>query len=366
MLAHELRNPLAPIRSGLDLLSLRDGDDDESVCLMRGQVDHLARLVDDLLDVSRIMRGKIQLRREPVDLTAISQSALETVRPSVEEQRQTVTVSTPPDPVWINADPVRVAQIASNLLNNATKYTEPGGTIWLTISRKGGEAVLSVRDNGVGLDSGLLPRVFDLFAQGDRSLERSQGGLGIGLTLVKTLVELHGGKVSAHSEGAGKGSEFIVRFPLLKQVEPPRRLPERPSQVRGRRILVVDDNVGTTKIQSLLLARLGDHEIRTAHDGVSALSIAAEFSPEIVLLDIGLPKMCGYEVARQLRAQPDGEDALLVALTGYGTEEDRRRSLESGFDEHLVKPAGLEALRKLLNHPKLDQLSPGKVAIGTK
>ena len=353
MLAHELRNPLAPVRTGLELLKV-DGVEHDSIDVMREQVDHLVRLVDDLLDVSRIMRGKIQLRKESVNLTGVAQRAIETVRPFIESQRHRLTVSTPAHPVWIDADPVRMAQIILNLLNNAAKYTPQGGQIWLTITDDGQYARLSVRDNGVGLDEDLLPRVFDLFTQADRSLERAEGGLGIGLTLVKTLVELHEGQVFAHSDGAEQGSEFAVQLPLKHQPQLNQKTMTARQTTAKRRILLVDDNVGTTKIQSMLLSKLGDHEVRVAHDGQAALQMAEEYRPEIIFLDIGLPHMNGFEVAQELRGKTDFRQTLLVALTGYGTSEDRRKTQEAGFDVHLVKPPSIDEFRDVLSHSKLD------------
>lgn len=358
MLAHELRNPLAPIRSGLDLLAMK-GITHESIPLMQEQVEHLVRLVDDLLDVSRIMRGKIQLRRQPVEIAAVVQRAVDTARPLIDSQEHALEISLPPREVWVEADPVRLAQVLTNLLNNSAKYTDPGGRIWLTVVPENGHLAVSIRDTGVGIDKELLPRVFDPFTQADRALERSQGGLGIGLTLVRSLVEMHGGSVTARSEGEGKGSEFTVRLPVVETAAS-RSVPLPPAPAaNGRRILLVDDNVAAAEMLAMLLQSFGEHEIRIAHDGPAALQAAPGFSPEIILLDIGLPRMDGYEVARKLREQAQFKGALLVALTGYGTEDDRRLSLEAGFDLHLVKPAGMDALRELFNHPRLGSPSTG-------
>jgi CheY-like chemotaxis protein len=315
-------------------------------------VNQLVRMVDDLLDVSRIMRGKIQLQREPVAVATIVQHSLAPLRTLYESLEHRLHVSLPPEPVYINADCVRMAQVVTNLLNNAAKYTDPGGDIRLSAAVEGGGVCLSVRDNGIGIEPELLPRVFDLFAQSSRSLERSQGGLGIGLTLVRTLVELHGGNVAAHSDGPGAGSEFVVRLPVCSHRQAEAKATDH-VPVGGRRILVVDDNAAVADVQARLLSALGPHETQTAYDGPSALRLAASFRPEIVLLDLGLPHMDGFEVARRLRNSPEFADTLLVALTGYGTDEDRRRSREAGFDEHLVKPPSMDSIDALLRHPKL-------------
>lgn len=352
MLAHELRNPLAPIRSGLDLLAM-SGCEQDTVELMQEQLNHIVRLVDDLLDVSRIMRGKIPLHKERVPLQLVLQRSLDSVRPLAEARGQELSVSLPTATIWLEADPVRLAQIATNLLNNAVKYTPKAGRIWLTAKQEGDHAVLSVRDNGIGIDPEMLPHVFDLFVQADRSLDRTQGGLGIGLTLVRNLVEMHGGTVEARSEGPGKGSEFLVRFQVSAQAhrEPGPISPKAPAA--PRRILIVEDNVGAAKVLARLLAKTGEHAIEVVHDGVAGLEKVKSFHPDLVLLDIGLPGMDGYEVARQLRQEPNGDALLIVALTGYGQEEDRRRSKEAGFDEHLLKPPSLDVLQTLFGHPKL-------------
>lgn len=352
MLAHELRNPLSPIRTGLELLAFQEVEP-EVVGLMREQVEHLSRLVDDLLDVSRIMRGKIHLRTEPIDLMDIVRRAVRTVEEEITARRQQLTVTSVADPVWILADPVRLTQVVSNLLNNAVKYTGAEGRIELTIVREGDQAVLTVQDNGTGMDADLLRQAFDLFTQGDRSLERSEGGLGIGLTVVKSLVEMHQGSVAAFSGGLGQGSSFVVRLPILDSVDLQESKPRPASRTASRRILVVDDNVATTTLRGRLLAKLGNHEIRTAHDGPTALELAEEFEPEIIMLDIGLPKMSGYDVAGILRSRPKFRDTLLVAVTGYGTAEDRFQAEQAGFDVHLVKPTSLDALQQVLSHPKL-------------
>ena len=354
MLAHELRNPLAPIRNAVEVLRLLGPDTPDlkqSREIIERQVEHLARLVDDLLDVSRITSGRINLHKERVDLAAVLARAVEASRPLLEARKHTLTVALPPQPVWVKGDATRLAQVVSNLLNNAAKYTENDGRVWLTVEQARAEAVVTVRDTGIGIPGDLLPHVFDLFTQGDRSLARSEGGLGIGLTLVKRLVEMHGGTATAASAGPGKGSAFAVRLPVLETgTVPPPAEAETPSRDRSgaaRRVLVVDDSADAARSLALLLAAQG-HAVRTAHDGLAALEAARAFQPEVVLLDIGLPRMDGYEVARRLRGQAGFERTLLVALTGYGQEEDRRRTREAGFDAHLVKPADLTILQRLL------------------
>lgn len=352
MLAHELRNPLAPVRAGLDLLAL-DGSARDVVSLLQQQVDHLVRLVDDLLDVARIMRGRIQLRPEPVDLATIVERGLEIARPLVAAQEHSLEVRLPRQPVWLEADPVRMAQVVSNLVHNAAKYTKKGGRIELEGYAQDRQAILRVRDNGVGIAKDLLTRIFDLCWQADRSLERSQGGLGIGLALVRNLVEMHGGVVSAHSAGENRGCEFVVRLPLR---ETPPKVESRPppnAPARRLRVLIVDDNVGMATLLVRLVRKLGDHEIHTAYDGLTGLEKACAERFDLILLDIGLPQLDGYEVARRLRERPDMSRPLIVALTGYGADEDRRRSRQAGFDAHLVKPISIDALRQLCVHPKL-------------
>jgi signal transduction histidine kinase len=349
MLAHELRNPLAPIRNAVQLLRMRGNDHpdlDAIRDLIDRQVQQLVRLVDDLLDISRITRGKIRLQKEPVEVAAVVARAVETSRPLIDARKHALTVTLPPEPLRVEGDPVRLAQVLGNLLNNAAKYTEDGGKIWLTAVREGNEAVLRVRDTGVGIPADLLGSVFDLFTQIEQSLDRSQGGLGIGLTLVRRLVEKHGGRVQAFSAGPGQGSEFTVRLPLLLTEGP------HPATANGQtngaaggrcRVLVVDDNNDAADSLAQLL-RVAGHEVQVCNDGPEALTTYVTFQPEIVLLDIGLPGMDGYEVARRLRSQTNNGKPLLVALTGYGQAEDIRRSLEAGFDHHFVKPADLAAL----------------------
>ncbi len=354
VLGHELRSPLAPLRNALALLG-PDDPDPETVGwardIMGRQVRHMVRLVDDLLDLSRVMQGKLDLRTERCDLAAVVTAAVETARTVIDSRGHDLGISLPAEPLYLDADPTRLTQAVVNLLNNAAKYTDPGGRIDLTAVRDGAEAVVVVRDSGVGIAPGLLPRIFDPFTQEGRSLSRSQGGLGIGLTLVKKLVEMHDGSVSARSEGLGLGCEFMVRLPAPAVTAPAGPQGGRKSSgevCRRRRILVVDDNVDATRALARLLEKLYGQEVRVAHDGPEALAVAAEFRPEVILLDIGLPGMDGNEVARQLRGRPEFERTLIVALTGWGQEEDLAKSREVGFDHHLVKPADPAIIRDLL------------------
>jgi CheY-like chemotaxis protein/two-component sensor histidine kinase len=324
--------------------------------VLERQLHHLIRLVDDLLDVSRITRGTLQLRREPIELATVVDHAVETARPLALERRHEIHVTLPPEPIFLQADPVRLAQVLNNLMNNACKYTEPGGQVWLSASRHGNEVVIRVRDTGLGIPPDRLGNIFDMFNQVDRSIERAQGGLGIGLTLVRRLVELHGGSILATSDGPGRGSEFVVRLPLLQRISEFERqarpdvrlLPSTVATKRAaRRTLVVDDNVDSADSLATLL-RVTGHEAMTAHDGLEALAAAERFRPEVVFLDIGMPRMNGYDAARHIRQQDWGRDVLLVALTGWGKDEDRRRSADAGFDAHLVKPADSNDLLRLL------------------
>jgi PAS domain S-box-containing protein len=362
MLAHELRNPLAPIRNALQIVQL-SGESGETIRsaseMMERQIAQLVRLVDDLLDVSRISRGKIELRREQVELSSIISQAIETTRPAVECAKHQLTVKLPSQPIYLDADLLRLAQVFSNLLNNSCKYTEPEGHISLAAEVQENEVVITVRDTGIGIPPEALPKVFDMFTQVDRSLERSQGGLGIGLTLVQRIVELHGGSVTATSAGVGRGSEFVVRLPMV--VEQLGRVPKsdtgKTTPNSSHRILVADDNRDSALSLAVLL-RMSGNETQMAHDGSAALEAAATFNPEIVLLDIGMPKMNGYEVARKLRETEAGKKMVLVALTGWGQEEDRQKSRDAGFDGHLVKPVEHEVLTRLLfellSTPKAD------------
>jgi signal transduction histidine kinase len=357
MLAHELRNPLAPILNALHVI--RVAEDPAALGAARDiverQVKHMARLIDDLLDISRINSGRIKLQKERVELAAVVKGAIESVAPLIESRRHELVVALPPWPVRLFADPTRLEQVLANLLNNAAKYTPEGGRIWLTAECEGREAVVVVRDNGMGIPSDSLERVFELFAQVDRSLSSaSQWGLGIGLALVRKLVEMHGGSVRASSAGADQGSAFTVRLPLLGEAEEapdaaPGEAVLRAAPAAGRkvRVLVVDDSRDAARSLALLLRMMG-HDVETAHDGPAALQAARARPPEVVLLDIGLPQMDGYEVAARLRQEPETKGAYLVAMTGFGQEDARRRSLEVGFDCHLVKPVDPEAVQEIL------------------
>jgi PAS domain S-box-containing protein len=352
MLAHELRNPLAPIRNAVELMrqvETLDPTFQPSREMVERQVKHLARLVDDLLDVSRITRGSIRLRKEAVDLGAIVQRAVEGTRSLIESRAHELSVDLPAEPVRLDADPTRLEQIVSNLLDNAAKYTMPGGRIWVSATRDRDEAVIRVRDTGIGVPPDVLDRVFEPFVQSDGA--HSEGGLGVGLTLVRSLVEMHGGRVEAHSPGLGQGSEFIVRFPARLPVETAVPAPQPATAAapsRGLKVLVVEDNIDAAESLATLL-RLWNHEVTVVHDGRSALDAARVQRPEVVLLDIGLPGLDGYQVARHLREDVGLDHALLVAMTGYGQPEDRRRSHEAGIHHHFVKPVEPMVLRNLLS-----------------
>lgn len=352
MLAHELRNPLAPIRNGLAILQMAGGDRAavrRTHGMMSRQVDHLGRLVDDLLDVSRITRGKVELRLEAVDLNTVLARAAEAARPLIDARRHRLVVTRPGRPVMVSADPTRLTQVVGNLLTNAAKYSDEVGRIDLTLEENGA-AVIRVRDTGLGIPAEMLPRVFDLFTQVGRTLDRADGGLGIGLTLVKSLVELHGGTVSAASEGPGKGSEFTVRLPKLAQgAGNGQAEPTAAAAATARRILIVDDNPDAGDSLATLLEMTG-HRVEVARSGPQGLEVAARLKPEVAVLDLGLPGMSGYELAERMRAEPFGRDMILVALTGYGQEEDRRRTHEAGFNHHLTKPADLAALAAILRN----------------
>jgi len=355
MLAHEFRNPLAPIRNAVQIVRRADDDGERSrqaSAIIERQIVHLVRLVDDLLDVSRVSRGTLDLRPERVEVAAIVRQAVETLTPAIEAARHRLTVTLPPAPVLLHADPVRLAQVLGNLLNNACKYSDPGASIALTVAVERGEVVVAVADTGIGIAAEMLPRIFDMFSQVDRSLERSQGGLGIGLTLVKRIVELHAGSVVVASAGIGQGSEFVVRLPVLVDgedraaTEAP-AAPAAPVSSAPLRILVVDDNRDAAESLAMLLDVVGN-VTALAFDGEAAVAVAAEFRPDVLLLDIGLPGLNGYEVALAIRAQPWGGTIKLIALTGWGQDEDRHKSSAAGFDAHLVKPVDFDALQRLL------------------
>jgi signal transduction histidine kinase/ActR/RegA family two-component response regulator len=351
-LAHELRNPLAPIRNALHILRL-SGDDpqvrEKTLVLMERQLSHMVRLIDDLLDIARISRDKLPLRRENTDLHAAISSAVEAVRHLIDEAGQSLDLSFPPEPVRLDADPVRLAQVFTNLLANAAKYTDPGGQIRVMVERGAGDVFIKVRDNGRGIAPEELPFLFEMFSQAAPALERPHGGLGIGLSLVRRLVDMHGGTVHAKSDGLGRGSEFIVRLPAL--AEPSALMPGTTdsSSPEGPhlRILVVDDNRDAAESLGELLTLLG-HHVRTAHDGEAALQEANAFRPNAVLLDIGLPRLNGYEVCKSIRGEPWSTDCLLIAISGWGQEADKLRAAQSGFDHHLTKPVEIDMLLRLL------------------
>jgi signal transduction histidine kinase/DNA-binding response OmpR family regulator len=358
MLGHELRNPLAAIANALEYASVARSDErafGRAREILSRQVEMMARLVDDLLDVSRITRGKIELRKATVELEGAVRRAVATVEPIITTRQHELSVSLPDHPVCLAADPARLEQILANLLNNAAKYTDPGGRISLNAICQGDQVAIHVRDSGVGIPEHLLPRVFDLFMQGDRSLDRAQGGLGIGLTLVRSLVEMHGGNVEAKSEGLGRGSEFIVRLPCCRsgaQEDSNGSTNGEPSTTSpvSRRVMVVDDNADLVATMTALL-KLAGHDVCSCHDGPSAIDAALEYQPDVILIDIGLPGMNGYEVAVRLRQMPNFEQAVLVAITGYGQADDRRRAREAGFDHHLTKPVFFEHLQEVLSYP---------------
>ena len=356
MLSHELRTPLAPISNALYILRLQKNEEplqQQARNIIERQVGQLKHLVDDLLEVSRITTGRVQLRQDRVAVGGIVERAVETAHPLIGQRRHELNVSLPPQPIWLHADAARLEQVVVNLLTNATKYTDEGGHIWLTVQQEGDAVVLRVRDTGIGIAPELLPRIFDLFTQAERSLDRSQGGLGIGLSLVQRLVELHGGTVEAYSV-LGQGSEFVVRLPVMLTSMAPSTSPSpSPStetdQPPGKccRVLVVDDNVDLAQSLAILLKAAG-HDVRIAYDGPTALEAALDYRPDMVLLDIGLPGLTGYEVAKRMRQQAVLGNVVLVAMTGYGQETDRQRSQEAGFDHHLVKPADFGEVQKIL------------------
>jgi PAS domain S-box-containing protein len=364
LLAHELRNPLAPLRNGLQVMRLAARDANavaEARSMMDRQLGHMVRLIDDLLDISRINRNKMELRRARVLLGDVINSAVETARPAIEAAGHEFTLTLPPGPVYLDADLTRLAQVFGNLLSNSAKYTPRGGHIWLVAARRGEEIVVSVRDNGIGIPAGSLRNIFDMFSQVDRSIERATGGLGIGLALVKGLVEMHGGTVLAESPGVGKGSTFTVRLPVLQTHLEPATVdaPEGWSAASGagRHILVVDDNLDSAASMALML-KLTGNQVRTAHDGLEAIKLAESFCPQVILMDVGMPRLNGYEATRRIREQPWGRSITIVALTGWGQEGDKDRSRAAGCDGHLVKPVSLPDLEQLLAELSLAHVSP--------
>ena len=341
-LAHELRNPLAPVRNAVEILRMKGPDIPEL---------HWARdIIDDLMDISRINQGKLELKREQVELANIVQGAIETSRPLIESMGHELTVTLPPGPVIVDADLTRLAQVFLNLLNNAAKYTERGGRIDLRAELQGSDVVVSVTDTGIGIPADKLPTLFEMFSQVEEALSRSRGGLGIGLCLVKRLVEMHGGSVEAKSGGLGQGSEFVVRLPIVVEQTYPRQVSDDGDQAQPTsdlRILVVDDNRYVAESLAMLLKMMGNN-VHTAHDGEEAVTAAREFQPQVVLCDIGLPKLNGYEACRQMKAQAWDKNMILIAVTGWGQDDDRRKSAAAGFDHHLIKPVDPQALMKLL------------------
>ena len=349
MLSHELRNPLAPIRNAVEVIRRIAPPDPKlawATDVTDRQVNHLTRLVEELLDVARISQGKIALQLAPLDLLALVVHSVESARPYIDARGHRLQLTLPSAPVWMRGDFARLVQVVGNLLNNAAKYTPEGGNIHLSLGVQDGIALLRVRDNGIGIEPELLPNVFDLFEQGKRALDRSQGGLGVGLTLVRRLVELHNGGVEARSAGPGRGAEFVVALPCVSEVQasgPDARAPDKPLKGVGCRVLVVDDNIDAADTVAMFL-RIDGHVVLTARDGQEALDCTTAFAPDVVVLDIGLPMLDGYAVARRLREMPATREALLIALTGYGQQGDQRRAREAGFDRHLVKPADPGAL----------------------
>jgi signal transduction histidine kinase len=360
MLAHELRNPLAPIRNAVHIMQGSDVTPSTvnwARDVIGRQADHMARLIDDLLDVSRIVQGKVTVKPESLDLVSLIERSVEASAPRVHSREQQLVVNLPSDRVELDGDAVRLAQVLSNLINNASKFSAPHSRITLSASCAKGELRISVKDEGAGIDPAVLPHIFDLFFQADQSLDRSQGGLGIGLTLVRHLVELHGGRVAAFSAGLGRGTEVVVYLPatVVRGVQEPAPAeassPAPRAQTTPRRVLVVDDLAASADTLTTLL-ELEGFEVKAANEGMAALQIAKDFRPDVVLLDIGLPGMNGFEVAHRLRSQPESSDALLIALTGYGEAESRSRSVEAGFDFHMVKPADVELLLSMLANPQ--------------
>jgi signal transduction histidine kinase len=361
MLAHELRNPLAPIRTAVQLLRLKELAESQrrrARDVIERQVEHLVNLIDDLLDVSRITRGMITLQLEPVLVAAIVARAVETARPAIDAHRHELKVELPDELLTVEGDKTRLIQVIANILHNAAKFMDPGGSIVLSVAREGPYAVIRVTDSGIGIAPEVLPKIFELFTQVHSRSERSQGGLGIGLALVRRLTEMHGGSVSVQSDGVGRGAEFTVRLPVMATQRATPTLPSEPEMeavvTRPRRIVVADDNHDAAEALSLQL-RLAGHDVRTAHDGAEAVAVANDFKPQIVLLDLGMPHMDGYEAAREIRTHPWGKRAKLIALTGWGQQQDRERTALAGFDLHLVKPVSEAQLFRALASARRDK-----------
>ena len=360
-LAHELRNPLAPIRNVISLLQLQ-GSLDPTVSHARDiigrQIDHLTRLIDDLLDVSRITSDKLELRKERVSLSEVVALAVESSHPFIDQHHHRLSILLPGEPLYLNADKPRMAQVIMNLLSNAAKYTPMGGSITVSSERQGENVTLRVKDNGIGIAPEQLSQIFDMFYQANRSYDQLHGGLGIGLTLVRRLVEMHGGQVEVHSQGLNEGSEFVVHLPIFAEQHPPQEAIGSVETTRetGRRILVVDD-YGESADTLAELLRFEGHEVEIANDGLKAIEVAGKFRPSVVLLDIGMPKLNGYEAARQIREQPWGKTMALIAVTGWGGENERKRSREAGFDAHLLKPVNYTELAKLIADLPKDNLT---------
>jgi CheY-like chemotaxis protein len=353
-LAHELRNPLAPLRNSLEIIRVARNDPavfDEACKVMERQMGHMVRLIDDLLDVSRMTRGRIILRKERIDVGSVVQDAVEASRPLIEASSQELTVTVPRPPVYVDADRTRLAQVVTNLLNNSAKYTGPRGKIWLTVEPSGNEILIRVKDTGIGFPKELKSQLFDMFTHAGEPPDRLQEGLGIGLTLVRGLVQKHGGSVEASSAGPGHGSEFTVRLPAISPGPYEKANGKRSDQSgggrSGQRILVVDDNKDSAASLAMMLRMMG-HQTNTTFDGIEAIEKASSFRPNVVLLDIGLPKLGGYEACRRIRAEPWGQSIVLIALTGWGQEEDKRRAKEAGFNFHLVKPVDPAVIQKML------------------
>jgi two-component system CheB/CheR fusion protein len=352
LLAHELRNPLAPIRYALAANKKQGRTADQqrrAEEVIERQVTHMSRLLDDLLDVSRITRGTLELKKSPTELTLVVGSAIETARPVLDAKHHTLALDLPQQAVRLDADAVRLAQVFSNLLINAAKYTDPGGRIVLRATQQGNELTVAISDNGIGISEDMKPRLFTLFSQAQSAMGRSEGGLGVGLSLVRGLVSLHGGTVEARSDGLGKGSEFIVRIPVGAALEHPESdvAADVPVPGAGLKILVVDDSRDAADTCAILL-ELSGHHVQTAYTGQRALELADSFRPHVLLLDIGLPDFDGYQLAKKIRATPWGRGTVLIAVTGWGQEADRRRAFEAGFDQHLTKPIAAETVESLL------------------